>query len=437
MSRWLRMIVPGLVAALTTLSAQAEDYRYELLGEPEIRDGVTIETFTFDPTPVDDAAHAAGARRLPQPDPETDIDEHGTFIAAPKAMLGYIEGSSPTRLVVLCHGLNGDVFGSNEAYRSFHHHIARFASPDVAVVALNYRNNFLFPVGLGSHDVIAGTLAAKDRIRNGLPPESTQGRQQRNERARDAGADANNQQRVQGEIQTTYLWGISMGGAISGTALSEALYVVEDPNQPVFDHWIGVEPLVNYSESYLEAMGFLPALAAEMEKDSGGRPDAVPQEYRRRTVVMNADRIAGAGLRTVTLVHAVNDGLVPYNQVREMAAAAVQAGMPTQMFTVVRKDAAHGDGDNPDRPGGNNPDYTGTNTFFGGGDGETDDANVVDLAGHAADFDDSHPVIRVSFEQLEKLLTDTYDVSIQYREHCVDDQDGGSELCAQVSAAGS
>lgn len=449
MSQWFRVAPVALLVLFWPVSASAEGYGYQLLSGPESRDGITVETFTFDPAPVDDAAHAAGAARLPTPDPETDIDEHGTFIDKPKAMLGYVAGSSPTRLVVLCHGLNGDVFGSNESYRGFYHHLARFASPDVAVMALNYRNNFLFPVALGAHDVIAGTLAAKERIRNGLPPGSAKGQQQRSERGREAVAGANNRQSLRGDIQTTYLWGISMGGAISGTALSEALYVVSDPARPVFDHWVGVEPLVNFGESYLEARAFqLAELAGEMERDAGGTPDAVPGEYKRRTVVMNADRIAAAGLKSVTLVHAINDGLVPYNQVREMAAAAVANGMPTQLFTVVRKADSHGVGDNPDRPGGNNPDYTGTNTIFGSpnesnpragaGSGERadDSTNVAGLAGHAADFDDTHPVMRASFEQLAKLIAGEYDLAIPYREHCVDDQDGGSEFCTQSSAFG-
>ncbi len=435
MAARLHTTILALIGTLLAASAQAGHYRYELLEDPEERDGVTIETFTFDPSPVDDAAVEAGAMRMPKPDPARDIDEHGTFIDTPKAMLGYIDGSSPTKLVVLCHGLNGDVFGSNEAYRAFYHHVTRFTSPDVAVLAVNYRNNFLFPVGLGAQDVVAGTLAAKDRIRNGLPPGSARGQARRSDTGASQSENANAPPAVQGDIRTTYLWGISMGGAISGTALSEALYVVEDPQQPVFNHWVGVEPLVNFGESYLEARAFqLSELAAEMENDAGGTPDAVPGEYQRRTVVMNVNRIADAGLETVTLIHAINDGLVPYNQVREMALAASQAGLPTQLFTVVRKDPSHGQGDNPDRPGGNNPDYTGTNTITGGGDGETDPVNVVGLAGHAADFDETHPVMRVSFEQLSKLLDGSYDTALPYREHCVDDQAGGSEFCSESSA---
>ncbi len=418
-------------------TALAGPYPYELLKDPEVREGVTIETFTFDAAPVDAAAVAAGAAALPQPNPETDQDEDSPYTPTAKAMLGYIDGSKPTKLVVLCHGLNGDVFGDPEAYRAFYHHVTRLTTEDVAVMAINYRNNYRFPIGLGAHDVIAGTLAVKDRVSNGLPPGSARGQAQRSEQANTSTGNASNRQAVSGNIETVYLWGISMGGAISGTALSEALYVTDDANKPIFDHWIGVEPLVNYGESYLEASGAAPGLAREMELDSGGTPNEVPDEYRRRTVVMNADRIAQAGLKTMTIVHAINDGLVPYNQAREMATTAVQAGIPTQLFTVVRKSPEHGDGDNTrGRPGGNNPDYTGTNTFLGGGDGHTDEANVVDLAGHAADFDETHPVIRTSFEQLQKLIEGSYDTAIPYREHCVDDQDGGSDFCTRTSALG-
>ena len=42
-------------------------------------------------------------------------------------------------------------------------------------------------------------------------------------------------------------------------------------------------------------------------------------------------------MKGVTVIHGVDDGLVPYNQGREMGALLLEAGIPTDMFTVGRR----------------------------------------------------------------------------------------------------
>ncbi len=343
--------------------------------EEELRDGRWFRKFTYDSSAIQAAAVEGGAE--PIPDPVAD--------PVPIAVMGYPEKKKPTRLVVLCHGLNGDaVYGSHPDIprpptpeKSFIPHIERIMAQgdDIAVVATNYRDNFLFPVGLGAHDTIAVTQAIRAQFKS---------------------------------IETVYLLGVSMGGAVSGTAISESRYVTD--GNPVFDHWIAAEPLAVFIESYYEAKAALPQIAEEMEQETGGTPQDKPGEYQRRTDAMNAHNMAAAGLKTITIVHSVNDGLTPYNQARTMATAAVQAGIPTQLITVGRKQADH-----------EGPDYTGTGTIAGVFGQKDDPAASAYLAGHAADWDHTHPVMRISFEQLFKLLNKEYDESIAYMEHVVDD----------------
>lgn len=343
--------------------------------EEEMRDGRWFRKFTYDSSAIQEAAVAGGAE--PIPDPVAD--------PVPIAVMGYPAKGKPTRLVVLCHGLNGDaVYGSHPDVprpptpeKSFIPHIERIMeqADDIAVVATNYRDNFLFPVGLGAHDTIAVTQAIKEQFKS---------------------------------IETVYLLGVSMGGAVSGTAISESRHVVTE--DPVFDHWIAAEPLAVFIESYYEAKAALPSIAAEMEQETGGTPQDKPGEYQRRTDAMNAHNMANAGLKTITIVHSVNDGLTPYNQARTMATAAVQAGIPTQLITVGRKQADH-----------EGPDYTGTGTVAGVFGVHDDPAAPAHLAGHAADWDHTHPVMRISFEQLNLLLNGDYDENVEYMEHVFDD----------------
>nr|MBV6629497.1 prolyl oligopeptidase family serine peptidase [Oceanococcus sp. HetDA_MAG_MS8] len=290
----------------------------------------------------------------------------------PEAILSYLPGSEPTRLVVMCHGLNQDV------RRVWVQHTEAVARSDTAALATNYRDNFRFPIAKGAHDVIAATLQVKARFPS---------------------------------IETVYLMGVSMGGAVAATAITESIALSAD-GQSLFQHWIAPEPLTNLVEAWAEASVALPAIAADIEHDAGGTPLQVPAEYVRRSGALNADMMAAGDLKTLTMTHAVNDGLVVYNQAREMATAAAAFGIPTQLWTVLRVA--------PEQDTGSQ--LTAAITGF---IGAPDPTQPLGLSGHGWEGDPHHPIMRIAFEQLEMLLDGSYDESLPYAEYLVDEGEPG------------
>ncbi|MDX1497307.1 MAG: hypothetical protein R3352_07120 [Salinisphaeraceae bacterium] len=315
--------------------------------------GLVIEQFAVDATQVQASAPPSAGK---------------TEITQPPGLLGYYEGSVPTRLVVFAHGLNHNVVDHWTQY------IIRTTRPDVATVTSDYRDNLQFPILRGAHDLIAATLHAKQRFPT---------------------------------IETVYLLGVSMGGAVSGTAIAESVHVTDDATG-LYDYWIALEPLVNLYEAYFEAALVLPEIAADMEEDAGGDPLTQPQAYQRRSPVTRSMEMADSGIRAVAIVHPLNDGLVSYNQGREMALATSLVGIPTQLTTVLR--TAEGQDAGTDGTG-----------LIADTLGVDDPNDQIRLAGHADEADAAHPVMRRGFEILEELLDGTYDETIPYMEHVLDD----------------
>lgn len=118
-----------------------------------------------------------------------------------------------------------------------------------------------------------------------------------------------------------------------------------------------------------------------------------------------------AGVRAATVIHAVNDGLVPHNQGRVMASTLTTSGIPTQFFTIVGI------------PAGQDPGTTGTGTA-GAGDADA----YLNLAGHGSEAQDYHPVMRVAFENMRKMLDGTYNETVPYFE-CIVDPNIPSDSC--------
>jgi hypothetical protein len=283
-------------------------------------------------------------------------------------LLGYVPGTQPKRLVVFCHGLGHTV----EA--SWYQAVLDFADANTVVVTTNYRDNLKLPILRAAHDTLAATLYARQRFPS---------------------------------IETTYLLGVSFGGAVSGTAITEAQYVSPDGGG-LYDYWIDVEGLSNPIEAWTEAKAVSPEYAGYLEEEDGGTPLTALSEYQRRSAVLHATDMAALGLRAATVVHDVNDGLVVYNQGHEMATALLAVGIPVQVFEVIRV------------ADGQDPGTTGT-AALAALLGLDDPNNLVHLAGHGDEGDYAHPVIRTGFEQLRQMLDGTYDFSTPYGEHVVDD----------------
>lgn len=324
------------------------------VGEFVIPEGMVIERIQTDASAVQAAAP-----------PSTGKSDPGL----PEGMLGYIEGSQPDKLVVFAHGLGHDVFASWTQY------VARTVRDDVAVVTTNYRDNDHFPILRGAHDTIAGTLLALERFPT---------------------------------VETVYLLGISMGGGVSGTAISESVHVTED-GSGLYDYWVALEPFTNMIEGYIEASAALPEIAGYMEEETGGNPLTQPQAYQRMSPALRPQDIAASGVRAAVVIHGFNDGLVAYNMGREMWLGLVAAGVPTQFFNILRAEEGQDAG----------TDGTGLITSIVG---LPDPNDQLGFAGHADEADAPHPVMRVGFEQLELMLAGEYDESIPTMEHFVDDR---------------
>lgn len=338
---WLGLMVLGVVGCAGETVDQTK--------AASTADGLVIETVTVDGAAVSALAPAS-------------CGESGT--ESVQALMGYVEGDVPTTLVVFAHGYGQTV---EEAWR---HHVARTVRPGVAVITTDYRDNLGFPTLQGAHDTIAATLLAKQRF---------------------------------GSVDTVILLGVSMGGAISGTAIPESTHITAD-GRSLFDYWIDVEGVSQLAETWAEASAVGSPAAADIARDAGGSPADCPEAYVRRAPVERAWEMALAGLKAAAVIHGMNDGTVPSNQGREMAQALAAAAIPTQMFNVLRPAEGQGAG------------TTGTSAL---GLGAIDDFLLI--AGHGWEGDETHPVIRTGFEVLEGLLDGSYDAATPYAEHVVDD----------------
>jgi len=243
-------------------------------------------------------------------------------------LVAYPRGTA-TRLVVCAHGMGHTV----ESWRA---HLARIADHGAVAVAMDY--DPYFDLDRGAAETVAAARFFQERYPT---------------------------------IDTTYLFSVSMGGAVAGLGLAES--------DGVFDRWFDIEGLTDLFESYAEAKAFGNRAAADMERDSGGDPTTATAEYERRSPALRGDEIVAHGIESVLFVHSVNDGLVPYDQARELAEALRDRGVPWDFYSVLRGPCAE-------------QGTTGTSQMglF----------NPACLAGHATESSATHPVMSTAFDVL-------------------------------------
>lgn len=195
-------------------------------------------------------------------------------------------------------------------------------------------------------------------------------------------------------IEKIIVFGVSMGGNTSGLAVAMAKDERRSNGKPLFDYWVNVEGAVNVIETYFSARVLAPvnefaARAQEdIEREMGGTFEENPDEYESRAVVNRIGDIKASGVKGVVLIHGVDDGLVPYNQAREMASLLAANEIPYDMFTVGRE-SEETDGDT-------------TATGYVGG--QLDENYDSPLAGHASEKSRVHIVMTTAFEQLWGLF---------------------------------
>lgn len=203
-------------------------------------------------------------------------------------------------------------------------------------------------------------------------------------------------------IRTVILVGVSMGGNTAGLVLAAQPTRAARPGspaagapcpctEPLFDHWISIEGALNVTETYLEATAaeptspYVAGAKQDIEREMGGTIADVPDRYREATVVARADDVAASGVKSVTIVHGLEDGLVPYDQSREMAEALRIRRIPLDVFTVLGR--------------GEGEDGTVLSGYALGGTGWESP-----FAGHGGEEDRTHMVIRTGLDRLWAVL---------------------------------
>lgn len=143
-----------------------------------------------------------------------------------------------------------------------------------------------------------------------------------------------------GPFSKIILLGVSMGG--NSTGLAAAAQAKRIDGQPLFDYWMGLEGVYNLTELYNQATLVAPSntfaanAKADIEHETGGTFAQVPQAYTDRTVVDQASKIAGSGLKGVYIVHSVEDGEASYDQAQQMTNALRGDGLATDLYSVTR-----------------------------------------------------------------------------------------------------
>ena len=190
---------------------------------------------------------------------------------------------SPTVLIVFCHGFGG-------AANNFDGYLADAANRGYAAVSMDYRGaQGAWKVLTGWHDTVAATLDMKARYPS---------------------------------ITTTIIWGISMGGEVSGLSVAYA-----PPG--TYQYWVEDAGVENLVEEWATVTGFQPAIQAE----TGGTPAEVPQAYLDRSPIAQVNGIAAQGLKRAFINHAAGDTIVTPTQAQEMTAALVAARVPVSTYT--------------------------------------------------------------------------------------------------------
>jgi hypothetical protein len=193
--------------------------------------------------------------------------------------------------------------------------------------------------------------------------------------------------------------GISMGGNSSGLAVAAGAHRAN--GAPLFDYWIDIEGVANLIEEYVLATAATPAsataawAAADIEKECGGTIVAALSCYQSLTLTTRVPDIAASGVKGVVVVHGVDDGLVPTNQSREISTLLRLAGVPTDQYTVLRRN----DGDPGEQGGTTATGIVGDPLFAGLGM-----TYPAPFAGHGWEGSDTQLVIATGFAAMWRTL---------------------------------
>lgn len=262
-----------------------------------------------------------------------------------------IPAGEPRAIVLILHGYGH----TSESHRG---HLQALAERGAMAVAMDYRGPTTgFPLRAGAADSCAAFLPLHREFWN-VP---------------------------------SILYSVSMGTAVAAQVFEKC---------PVFDHWVNNEGLAMLHETWAGAAALSPsgnptAVNAKngIEAECGGTPATQPVCYAERSMALRVDQIPWSclpysdcrPLRGVHLTHGLHDGLVPYDQGREMVAALRANLIPADFYTVVRGEACQ----------------EGTTLLGYAG------VSCTGLAGHGSESNDAHTLTKLSFGLLYALVDGT------------------------------
>lgn len=321
------------------------------------------------------------------PDAAPKVEEVAGF---PDGLTGHYAvptSGSPTRMVVYAHGYRND----SDAWVC---HLNDAADRGALAVAMDYRGTG-YPGG-PDH----GNAPASDKrgwfVREG---------------AEDSIAAALYFLDSYPSIDKVGLLGVSMGGNTAG--LAAAMGAKRSDGSPLFNYWVNVEGAANVAETYAAATliepsgGSLGSYAGgareDIENELGVTPEEDPVAFAQAiadlSVVTHVDNIAAAGLSSVAIVHGADDGLVPYNQSRELTTLLRAHGVPTSMHTVLRRN----DWQNPETASSEGGTVV-TGHALTPALAAAGQTYTAPFAGHGWEGSSSHIVITTGFEVLFEML---------------------------------
>ena len=124
-------------------------------------------------------------------------------------------------------------------------------------------------------------------------------------------------------INTTIIYGYSMGGAVSGATIAAL-----PPD--TFDHWIAGAGVTDLASFWQNAEPFRSLVEAE----TGGRPREARDAYAARSPRSMVDEIAAANLTSVVFVHARADPIVQFSDSYELYEELATGDVPTTLIAI-------------------------------------------------------------------------------------------------------
>jgi len=200
--------------------------------------------------------------------------------------LAYPTDIVPDTLLVFAHGCCGPLPANWADLLALHH--ARHNG--MVVVAMDYRGPLAgWNVGSGHSDLVAATIDLQHRF----------------------------------PITRTIVWGVSMGGEVSGMAVAE--------RPDLYDYWISSSGVGDLATQWGQQ-----TFRAQIEAEAHGTPVTARAAYDRRSPTALAPRMKG--LTHAYLIHGSGDTAVPWSESQQLFKDLRDLGIPASMYTVATSD---------------------------------------------------------------------------------------------------